>query len=553
MGKTIKQTRSKSIYNKKYFRRLETIVKMKKYFLYLLILFFVQTTFAQKNKVYTNPIIPLDYSDPDVVRVGEDYYLTASSFNAVPGLPILHSTDLVHWKIVNYALQKLIPEKHFDTVQHGGGVWAPSIRYHNNEFYIFYPDPDFGIYVIKAKKVTDKWSEPILIEAGKGLIDPCVYWDSDGKVYMVHAYAGSRAGIKSILNIKELDATATKVIGNNVMVYDGHTIDPTIEGPKLYKRNNYYYIFAPAGGVSTGWQTVLRSKNIYGPYERKVILEQGKTAINGPHQGAWINTSKNEDWFIHFQDKDMYGRIVHLQPMQWQNDWPIIGIDNDGNGIGEPVSSFKNPIAKNIFKDASLIVTDNFSGTSLSLNWQWQANPKNNWAFTTASNFLRMPAVFTPDSVVNIWKLPNILMQKIPAENVNTTINFKFYPNTENERFGFVLLGTDYAGIFIVKQKDSLAIVYTSCTNADKGNLPTETVIEKTSINEIAFRIEMEENGNCTFLYSIGNKQAKEIPQKFTAKPGKWVGAKIGMYCTRNKITNDAGFANVLNFTMQTD
>jgi beta-xylosidase len=526
---------------------------MKKYFLYLLILFFVQTTFAQKNKVYTNPIIPLDYSDPDVVIVGEDYYLTASSFNAVPGLPILHSTDLVHWKIINYALQKLMPEKHFDTVQHGGGVWAPSIRYHNNEFYIFYPDPDFGIYVTKAKKITDKWSEPVLIEAGKGLIDPCVLWDNDGKVYMVHAYAGSRAGIKSILAIKELDATATKVIGNTVMVYDGHIIDPTIEGPKFYKRNDYYYIFAPAGGVSTGWQTVLRSKNIYGPYERKVVLEQGRTVVNGPHQGAWINTSKNEDWFLHFQDKDVFGRIVHLQPMQWKNDWPMIGKDNDSNGIGEPVSTFRNPSAKIKSKDSPFNVNDNFSSTSLNLNWQWQANPQKNWAFTTTSNFLRMPAVYTPDSVVNIWKSPNILMQKIPIGNVNTTVKFTFYPNTENERFGFVLLGTDYAGVSIVKQKDSLAIIYSTCAGADKGNLPIETIIEKTAINEIVFRIDIEENGRCTFLYNIGNNPAKLITHAFTAKPGKWVGAKIGMYCNRNRNTNDAGFANVLNFTMNTD
>jgi beta-xylosidase len=527
---------------------------MKNCILFILLIFFWQDDFAQKNNEYTNPIIPFDYSDPDVVRVGEDYYMTASSFNAVPGLPILHSTDLVHWEIINYALQKLIPEKHFDTVQHGGGVWAPSIRYHNNEFYIFYPDPDFGIYIIKAKKITDKWSEPILVEAGKGLIDPCPLWDDNGKVYLVNAFAGSRAGIKSILTIKELDATATKVISNAVMVYDGHNIDPTIEGPKLYKRNNYYYIFAPAGGVSTGWQTVLRSKNIYGPYERKVVLEQGSTSINGPHQGAWINTSNNEDWFIHFQDKDYYGRILHLQPMQWKNDWPIIGIDNNGNGIGEPVTAFKKPFSKITSSDTKMYLSDNFSSTTLDLQWQWQANPKNNWAFTTPYNYLRMPAVYITDSLVNIWNLPNILMQKIPSgDDLYASVKFNFYPNTENERFGFVLLGTDYAGISIAKQKDSFAIIYTTCTGADKGNLPTETILEKTIQNEISFRIELESNGNCSFLYSIGNKQANKIAQNFTAKPGKWVGAKVGMYCTRNKITNDAGFANVLNFTMFTD
>lgn len=99
-----------------------------------------------------------------------------------------------------------------------------------------------------------------MVEAGKGLIDPCPLWDDNGKCYLVHAYAGSRAGIKSVLIIKELNKEGTKVIGEGRMVYDGHIADPTIEGPKLYKRNGWYYIFAPAGGVSTGWQTVLRSK-----------------------------------------------------------------------------------------------------------------------------------------------------------------------------------------------------------------------------------------------------------------------------------------------------
>ncbi|MFZ1260144.1 MAG: family 43 glycosylhydrolase, partial [Chitinophagaceae bacterium] len=166
------------------------------------------------NGTYKNPVINADYSDPDAIRVGDDYYMISSSFNHVPGLPILHSKDLVNWTLIGHALQKQPPFEHFSKVQHGGGVWAPSIRYHNNEFYIYYPDPDFGIYLIKAKNILGPWSEPVRVEAGKGLIDPCPLWDTDGKVYLVHAYAGSRAGIKSIIVVKELDKDGTKVIGD---------------------------------------------------------------------------------------------------------------------------------------------------------------------------------------------------------------------------------------------------------------------------------------------------------------------------------------------------
>lgn len=235
------------------------------------------------NGTYKNPIINADYSDPDAIRVGDDYYMTASSFEDIPGLPILHSKDLVNWTIIGHALDRLPPYDHFSVPRHGEGVWAPAICYHNNEFYIYYPDPDFGIYRTKAKNPAGPWSEPVLVEAGKGLIDPCPLRDDDGNTYLVHAWAGSRAGIKSIITVKKMNGEGTKTLDKGVIVYDGHETDPTIEGPKFYKRNGYYYIFAPAGGVSTGWQLVLRSKNVYGPYQRRVVMDQGKTTINGPH------------------------------------------------------------------------------------------------------------------------------------------------------------------------------------------------------------------------------------------------------------------------------
>jgi beta-xylosidase len=148
------------------------------------------------NGHFKNPVLHADYSDPDVVRVGTDYYMVSSSFEAVPGLPVLHSKDLVSWTIVGHALVRQPPLDHFSTPRHGEGVWAPSIRYHKGEFHFYYPDPDFGIYLVKAKNPSGPWSTPLLVEGGKGLIDPCPLWDDDGQTYLVHAYAGSRAGIK---------------------------------------------------------------------------------------------------------------------------------------------------------------------------------------------------------------------------------------------------------------------------------------------------------------------------------------------------------------------
>jgi beta-xylosidase len=501
---------------------------------------------------YKNPVINADYSDPDAIRVGDDYYMTSSSFNHVPGLPILHSKDLVNWTLIGHALKKQVPYEHFSKVQHGGGVWAPSIRFHNNEFYIYYPDPDFGIYLVKAKNITGPWSEPIMVEAGKGLIDPCPHWDDNGKVYLVHAYAGSRAGFKSIIVVKELNKEGTRVIGDAVLVYDGHEKDPTIEGPKFYKRNGYYYIFAPAGGVSTGWQTVLRSKNVYGPYERKIVMDQGNTPVNGPHQGAWVDTKNGEHWFLHFQDRDAYGRVVHLQPMKWINDWPVIGEDKDGDGKGEPILVYKKPAVGKTYPVQTIADSDEFNSPAWGTQWQWQANPKEGWAFPTNSGSLRMFAVHQPDSAKGLWDLPNILGQKIQGDkSYHCTIKFNFFPKTEGERFGLVVLGLDYAALSVVKKADGNYIVLTHCRNADKKGSPIDSVIKKIDANEIRFRIDFEDGECDLFQYAIGNKQAEDIPFVLKMKPGKWVGAKIGMYYTRSALTNDGGYADIDWFRLE--
>jgi beta-xylosidase len=519
------------------------------------LLIFIASVAQQKNYVskvwvadnddgtYKNPIIHADYSDPDAIRVGDDYYLVSSSFNHVPGLPILHSKDLVNWMIIGHALKRQPPLEHFNKVQHGNGVWAPSIRYHHNEFYIYYPDPDFGIYLIKAKNISGPWSDPLLVDEGKGLIDPCPLWDDNGKTYLVHAYAGSRAGIKSIIVIKQMNIEGTKTLDEGVIIYDGHEVDPTIEGPKLYKRNGYYYIFAPAGGVSTGWQLVLRSKNIYGPYERKIVMDQGTTAINGPHQGAWVTTQTGEDWFLHFQDKEAYGRVVHLQPMKWMKDWPVIGIDKEGDGKGEPVLQYKKPNVGKIFPVVTPAESDEFNEHRMGLQWQWQANPKSYWAFQSNGK-LRLFSYPAPDSARNYWDIANLLLQKFPAEEFMVTTKLSFRLRLDGEKAGLIVFGTDYAHISLVKKADGNYISFSICKDADKGSVETVQDGEKISNTDIYFRVKIRKGSICQFSYSMDGIAFKSIDTRFVAKPGRWVGAKVGLYCTRTSKTNDSGFVD---------
>jgi beta-xylosidase len=399
--------------------------------------------------------------------------------------------------------------------------------------------------LIRSKNILGPWTEPVLVEAGKGLIDPCPLWDDNGKPYLIHAYAGSRAGIKSIIVIKELNAEGTKTIDDGVIVYDGHEVDPTIEGPKFYKRNGYYYIFAPAGGVSTGWQTVLRSRSVYGPYERKVVMEQGSSSVNGPHQGAWIDTKTGEHWFLHFQDKAAYGRVVHLQPLHWINDWPVIGIDKDGDGKGEPVMIYKKPNVGRTYPVQTIADSDEFNLNKPGLQWQWQANPQAGWAFPTASGAFRMYSVYTPDSSKNAWDYPFILGQKFPAEEFIATIKLHFNPRLENERFGLVIFGSDYAGLILQKKKDGVYLIYTECIGADKGHSETEKSSNKVKDGDMYLQIKVNKGAKALFNFSADGKNFQPVGGPFSAQPGRWVGAKLGLFFSRMVFTNDAGYTDL--------
>ncbi|AOZ99777.1 glycoside hydrolase family 43 protein [Flavobacterium commune] len=490
---------------------------------------------------YKNPVLHADYSDPDAIRVGDDYYMTASSFNCIPGLPILHSKDLVNWELVNYALPKQPPFDIFDKPQHGNGVWAPCIRYHNEEFYIYYPDPDYGIYMIKTKDPKGLWSEPILVKAGVGLIDPAPLWDDDGKAYLGFAFAGSRAGAKSLLAVCSMNPEGTVANDDAVMVLDGHLDEATVEGPKFYKRNGYYYIFAPAGGVPTGWQTVMRSKNVFGPYEKRKVIDQGKTPINGPHQGAWVDTQTGEDWFFHFQDKGAYGRIVHLQPMKWINDWPVIGIDNDKDGKGEPVLTYKKPNVGKTFPIMTPPDSDEFNSTKLGLQWQWHANYQVYWGMPTSMGFYNLFCRPMPEKAVNLFDVPNILAQKFPANEFTATSKMTFNARFDGESIGLVIMGLDYSVLKVKQQNGELFISQLVCKNADKKGVETELAAVKLDKNTFYLQTKVKAGGICSFFYSTDGENFKALGEDFKSREGKWIGAKIGLTALREGKINDAG------------
>ena len=498
---------------------------------------------------YQNPVILCDYSDPDCICVDGVYYMTASSFNYVPGLPILASRDLVNWKLSGYALEQ-IPDARYNVPRHAQGVWAPAIRFHAGQFFIFYAMPDEGIFMVRTEHPLGAWEPPVLVLPGKGLIDPCPFWDDDGRAWVVHAYAKSRIGFNGWLGIFPMSEDGTRAIGEDKLLFDGTAEHPTIEGPKVYKRDGWYYIFAPAGGVEKGWQTVLRSRSLHGPYESRVVLRQGSSDVNGPHQGAWIETPHGEHWFLHFQSRGIYGRITHLQPMQWGKDgWPFIGVkdepvtwewdedeligirlsDIEDANCGRPVDSWKKPISPVCERTAEL-GQDDFSGP-LGMVWQFMGNRRQDF-HDCGGGRLRLYALALPEGGRTLWQCPQACTQKIAhlAFCADTTLDASGL--TPGGQAGMAIIGSQYAYVALRRTAQGLSLVYVISEGKDHEEriadeiigLPEQLVVIRMTLLPTAYDAAV-----VSFEYAVDGR-FRMIGQPFEPERHTWVGGRVALF-----------------------
>ena len=503
------------------------------------------------NGMYRNPVLFADYSDPDVIRVGEDYWLTASSFNHVPGLPVLHSCDLVNWTLVNYALPRLVPSDYFAQPRHGGGVWAPALRFHQGRFWLFYPDPDFGLYAVTANHPAGRWSEPVCVKPGHGLIDPCPFWDDDGTGYLVHAWAKSRSGIKNRLTLHRLSADGLGVVDDGEIIVDGDQMAGwhTIEGPKLYKRNGYYYIFAPAGGVRDGYQAVFRSHRLRGPFESRIVLAQGRTTVNGPHQGAWVDTPAGGHWFFHFQELPAFGRVVHLQPVTWHDDWPEIGA-HSRSGPGEPVARFARPVMS-LSNDSCPRPASATAFDVPALDWQWQANPRRDWISAEIGRW-RLRCVELPVGA-NLRQAGHLLLRKFIGPEFVATVALHLVARCESDRTGLIVFGDDYAWIGLRREQGSVKLVFCVCLAAHQQGAERTVEVVEDATNNVEVRVSVDAAARCTFAYRVSGGEFRTIGSPFQATSGSWVGAKVGVFAATDSqaMPVGQGHAIICRFTLE--
>ena len=498
-------------------------------------------TTAHDHPVYRNPILDEDRPDPDAIRVGDDYFLVTSSFNRSPGLPVLTSSDLVNWRILTHALEGNTPDEWFSLPRHGSGVWAPSIRHRNGTFHIVYPDPDQGIFVVSATDAAGPWSEPRLLLRGSGIIDPCPLWDDDGRAYLVHGWARSRAGMKNQLWVAPVDPELTTTIGASRLVIDGNAIPEcgTLEGPKFYRHGGWYWIFAPAGGVATGWQSAFRSRDPYGPYEHRVVLEQGSTAVNGPHQGAWVDTPDGSDWFLHFQDRGVFGRVLHLQPMAWGEDgWPLMGKAVAG-GPAEPVEAHPSPFGTSQ-GTRTLAHADDFH-TRPGPNWTWQANRQSDRA--GSGDGLRMTAAAEDGG--NLRTLSAVMGQPLPGLSGVTfevSVEITGSPGT---RAGLAVLGLDYVWAGLRTATDGPRIVV--ATRADGDAHETVHVDRPATSSAIRLRMRTDAGGNVSVSVRDAEGWTTAAGLAHPATKGQWIGAEIALFAA-SPLGGNAGEATFRGF-----
>ncbi|MEV0258100.1 family 43 glycosylhydrolase [Streptomyces sp. NPDC050732] len=506
-----------------------------------------RTTGDLGDGTYRNPVLAADWSDPDVLRVGDDFYLTASSFGRAPGLPLLHSRDLVNWTLIGHAVERLEPAEAFAVPRHDCGIWAPSLRHHGGRFWIFWGDPDHGIFQVNAPEIRGPWSRPHLLKPGKGFIDACPLWDEEtGTAHLVHAWAKSRSGVKNRITGHRMSADGSELLDEGRTLIDGDRIPGwfTLEGPKIYRHDGWFWILAPAGGVETGWQGAFRARCFHGPYEERIVLQQGGTDVNGPHQGGWVRTARGEDWFLHFQQRGAYGRVVHLQPMRWDAEgWPVLGAD------GAPVDVHRKPLLPEQPRSAPA-TDDDFPGGRYGRQWQWTANPRDGWATSHTGDGLQLACVRTRQAT-DPRALPHVLTQRLPLAPCVAETRLSLPAEAPGARAGFAVLGDAYSWIGLERDTDGTVLLVHRF--AERGGPERDAERPRPAPDGTArLRVEVGEGARCRFHADTGDGFRASGPV-FAATPWNWVGALLGLFAAAPTGTGPAGTALFTHFRITTE
>ena len=458
---------------------------------------------------YTNPVIAADFPDPDVIRVDSAYYMVNTTMFVFPGVTILKSYDLVNWQYCNNAVPRFNFSNCYDLEgcnRYGHGQWATSLKYNNGKFYLLFITLDEGGFICSTTKPEGPWE---ITKLPKGFYDPGFFFDDDGRIYVAHGY--------SEIHLTELDKSFAPLTKDSLIIKGD--IRRGLEGTHVYKINGYYYLYCTYGGLD-GIQVAFRSKNIYGPYEEKVVMSEKTHGPNfGIHQGALIQTQTREWWTMLFVDSGPFGRFPSLQPVTWVDGWPMVGVD------GHAVITYKKPNVGKVYPIEELPTSDQFNGAELGMQWGWNHNPDSTkWSLTEYPGYLRLKTVSVIDSFP---KARNTLTQRMFAyysDTLASTANIKmdFGNMKDGDVAGLAVFQDPYAYIGIRKVNgQNYVIMSNNGKTIDSSEVKGSTIYFRVSAiygsgaSHYFDGKAAPGTGTASFTYSLDNQSFGAIGSEF--------------------------------------
>ena len=494
----------------------------------------------QGDGTFKNPVLPADYSDIDAIRVGSDYYAISSTFQYSPGMVILHSKDLVNWRILGHAvadITQISPEMNWDRMnRYGRGIWAGSIRYHAGQFWLYFGTLNEGYFMTTAKNPAGPWTPLVPVMKADGWDDCCPFWDDDGQGYLVGSRCAPdpRDGIRYKIHLFKLTPDGKGLVpGFDVVIHQSQGS----EANKLYKWNGLYYHFFSE--VKREGRVVMmgRAKAITGPYEVRQLQHVDRTKDREPNQGGIVQTEKGDWWFVTHQGTGAYeGRAMCLLPVTWHAGWPILGAIGP-DGIGVMVWQAQKPIGGCPIVAPQM--SDDFNAAVLQPQWEWNYQPRQGkWSLTERAGWLRLHA-FMPIQTGNLMKAGNTLTQRIMGtEGGEVTIKLDVSHMADGQAVGLCHYGQHYAWLGVTQSEGVRHITYSANGNQTRASTVNQPDVWLRSIISNA--------GSTTWAFSFDGKAFTASGEKYKFEWANYRGDRIGIFSYNDKA--DAGFVDVDEF-----
>lgn len=461
---------------------------------------------------FSNPVIWADVPDPDVIRVGDDFYMVSTTMHLVPGAPVMHSKDLVNWEVISYLYDRLDGKPAYDlkeSTMYGRGQWATSLRYHNGTYYAYFSpnDTPYKGYVYTTSNPRKGWK---LLSRIPHFHDASLFFDDDGKAYVFY-------GTGQLRELKP-DLSGVMPGGVKMKVFErDEEENALLEGSRVIKHEGKYYLLMiswPKGGKRR--QVCYRADKITGPYEKKVILEDAFDDFPYVAQGTIIDDGKGNWYGVIFQDRNGVGRVLTLMPCRWIDGWPMLGDEN-----GHVPATMRKPVQGYAAK--GLVVSDDFKDKKLKLNWQWNHNPMNDcWSLKERKGYLRLK---TGRIVDNLFVAPNTLTQRMEGPKCSGVVCMDLSGMKDGDVAGLSAFNSD-AGILAVtcKGNQKFLTMKTESVTLDDINKAVISIdcneVQKVELTSDVIYLRLDgdfslNNDIASFYYSYDNKNWKKIGTDF--------------------------------------